>query len=323
MSPNPAPASAQAEVKAVEALQDHARLPHAVEGERRGIRGRSGWLGYYVAGEGRPLLLLHSINAAGSAYEVRPVFAHFARSRRVYAPDLPGSGCSERSAREYDVGLYVAAVHDMLDEIERDCGPAPPDVLALSLTAEFAARAAIEGQSRFRSLALITPTGFDARSDSLRGAEGSTREIPFLHALLTAPPWRRALYGLLTRPGTIRYFLRRTWGSIEIDEGLAAYDDVITKLPGAEHAPLAFASGRLFSRDIRRVYEALRLPVWLAHGTRGDFQDFRGADWVRGRAGWTVEAFDTGALPHFERPQTFCEAYERFLASLPEPAEAR
>ena len=124
---------------------------------------------------------------------------------------------------------------------------------------------------------------------------------------------------MLTRPGTIRYFLRRTWGSNEIDEGLAAYDDVITKQPGAEHAPLAFASGRLFSRDIRRVYEALRLPVWLAHGTRGDFQDFRGADWVRGRAGWTVQAFDTGALPHFERPQTFCEAYERFLASLPEP----
>ncbi len=314
MSATSAPVSARADGPA----GGDTPLPNAVDGERRSALGRSGHLGYYVAGQGPPLLLLHSINAAGSAYEVRPIFAHFVRSRRVYAPDLPGFGCSDRSERDYDVGLYVAAIHDMLDEIERECGAMPPDVLALSLTSEFLARAAVEQPARFRSLALITPTGFDARSDSLRGPEGSTREIRFLHAFLTFPVWRRGLYGLLTRPGAIRYFLRRTWGSSEIDEGLAAYDDLITSQPDAEHAPWAFASGRLFSRDIRRVYEALRVPVWLAHGTRGDFQDFRGADWVRGRSDWSVQAFSTGALPHFEQPQVFCEAYERFLAALPE-----
>ncbi len=278
------------------------------------LEGRAGRIGCYVAGAGRPLLLVHSINAAGSAYEVRPIFEHFARSRRVYAPDLPGFGASERSARAYRVALYVDAIRDVLDEIARESGPDPIDALALSLSSEFLARAAVEEPERFRSLALVTPTGFTAGSDALRKPAGSNREIPGLHALLTVSWWRVGLYRLLTRPGTIRYFLRRTWGSDGIDEGLAAYDEVTTRLPGAEHAPYAFLSGRLFSTDIRSVYESIRVPVWLGHGTRGDFSDFRGADWARQNDAWTVEPFETGALPFFEQPERFFASYEQFLA---------
>ena len=74
---------------------DHRRvpatsLPAALDADRREIDGRSGRLSLYVAGEGPPLLLLHSINAAGSAYEVRPAFEHARPTHRVYAPDLPG-----------------------------------------------------------------------------------------------------------------------------------------------------------------------------------------------------------------------------------------
>jgi pimeloyl-ACP methyl ester carboxylesterase len=57
----------------------------------------AGRLSYYVSGHGPPLLLVHSINAAGSAYEVKPLYEHYARSRTVYALDLPGFGFSDRS----------------------------------------------------------------------------------------------------------------------------------------------------------------------------------------------------------------------------------
>ena len=60
-----------------------AKLPPAVQGERLEIRRRSGQLSYYVAGRGEPMLLLHSINAAASVYEVRPVYEHALRSHRV------------------------------------------------------------------------------------------------------------------------------------------------------------------------------------------------------------------------------------------------
>lgn len=285
-------------------------LPEAVEAERREFEGRAGAQSYYVAGEGAPLLLFHSINAAGSVYEVKPIFEHYRALRRVYASDLPGFGFSDRSDRDYTVRLYTDAVHDLVDQVE---GDAPVDALALSLSAEFLARAASERPERFRSLSFVTPTGFTRSSDRLRAPEGTTREMRWLYNLFTVPLWRKGLYGQLVRPGVIRYFLKRTWGADHYDEGLAVYDDATTHQPGAENAPYAFLAGSLFSRDIRNVYERLELPVWLPHGTRGDFKDFTGADWAREKGNWTVQAFQSGALPHFEVPETFFASADAFL----------
>jgi pimeloyl-ACP methyl ester carboxylesterase len=291
------------------------QLPPALDAERRETTRRSGRLSYYVAGEGPPMLLIHSINAAGCAYEIKPVFEHFSASRRVFAPDLPGFGFSDRSRRRYDIRLYVDAIHDLVDIINEET-EAAVDALALSLSSEFLARAAVEQPAAFRTLALVTPTGFRAGSQQLRGTEGSSREMRLLSAFVNVPLWRRGLYAALVRPSVIRYFLRRTWGSDGIDEGLAAYDDLTTHQPGAENAPLAFLSGSLFAADIRDVYEKLELPVWLPHGTRGDFRDFREAAWAQERDNWQVVPFASGALPHFEKPGEFFPAYEAFLDSV-------
>lgn len=288
-------------------------LPAALPGERREVDKRAGKISYYVAGQGSPLLLIHSINAAASAYEVAPIFERELSAYRVYAPDLPGFGFSDRSARSYNPRLYVDAVHDMLDVIAMDCDARPIDTLALSLASEFLTRAATERPERFRSLALVTPTGFSRDSAKLREPAGSTREIPGLYGFVTFPLWSQAFYDLLVHRPSIRYFLRRTWGSKQIDEGLARYDYLTAHQPGAKNAPYAFVSGRLFSKDIRDVYERLKQPVWMPHGTRGDFGDFSEAGWAESRSNWTVQAFDTGALPYFERPDEFLSAYEHFL----------
>lgn len=290
------------------------RLPPALEAELRETHRRSGRLAYYVAGAGTPLLLVHSINAAASAYEVRPVFERLRHTHRVFAVDLPGYGLSDRSRRRYDVALFIDALRDMLDEIAAEAGAAPIDALAVSLASEFLARLAVEQPQRFRTLALVTPTGFRRGSDRLRGPTGATREIPGLHAALSVPLWANGLFSALASRASIRYFLQRTWGAKDIDEGMVDYAWMTTHQPGARHAPLAFLSGRLFSADIRAVYERITQPVWLAHGTRGDFRDFSEVDWTRRRGHWTVQPFDTGALPFFEQTEPFVAAYRRHLA---------
>ena len=300
-------------------------LPPALSGERREIEGkRAGRLNFYVEGDGPPLLLLHSINAAGSAYEVRPLFERL-RGRRVYAPDLPGFGFSDRSDRPYRSRLYADAVHDMLDAIAADSEPAsglvPVDALALSLSSEFLARAAVERPDRFRTLALVTPTGFDKRSNARRGPEGSAREVPGLYRVFTVPLWSQALFDALVSRASIRYFLQRTFGSKEVPEDLVDYDYLTTHRPGAKNAPYAFVSDRLFSADIRTVYERLNLPIFVGHGTKGDFQDFSGAGWTESRPNWRFKAYDTGALVHFEQPDLFATDYERFLATVLVAAE--
>jgi pimeloyl-ACP methyl ester carboxylesterase len=289
-------------------------LPPAVSGELRRVHGRAGGLAYYVAGEGPPLLLVHSINAAASAYEVGPIFEEQRRHRRVYAIDLPGFGFSERSERAYTIRLYVDAIHDMLDAIAAECGAAPVHGLAISLASEFVARAATERPDRFRTLTLVTPTGFNAGAAKLRGPPGASREMPGVHAVVSCRLWAQGLYNLLVSRRSVRYFLKRTFGSAAVDEALVEYCYLTAHQPGARHAPYAFLTGRLFAKDIRAVYERLMLPVWVPHATRGDFKDFSGADWARAKPNWTFHPFATGALPHFEQPDTFLAELEQFLS---------
>ena len=67
-----------------------ASLPPAVSGERFEFKGPgTGRLSAYVAGEGVPLLLVHSINAAASAAEMRPLHEHYRATRWVFSME-PG-----------------------------------------------------------------------------------------------------------------------------------------------------------------------------------------------------------------------------------------
>jgi len=289
-------------------------LAPALDAERRQLKGRAGRLSYYIAGSGEPLLLIHSINAAASAYEMRPLFEYYRGRRRVYAVDLPGFGFSERSAREYTPRLYVDAILDMLDEITRETGAASVDALALSLGSEFLARAASEHPGRFHSLALVSPTGF-GKADDLHGEPNSVRGNPALRLFFEFPLWSRAFYDLLTSRPSMRYFLAKTFGSSDaIDQGLLDYDYRTAHQPGAQHAPYAFISGLLFSADINRVYESLDMPVFLAHGVRGDFTDYGGTHKVESRANWSIRVFETGGIPYFEQPGAFAAGYDAFLA---------
>jgi len=296
-------------------------LPAALGGERMEFDSRVGKLSAYVAGNGPPLLLIHSINAVASAAEVRPLYEHYSAHRTVVALDLPGYGYSERIDREYSPRLMTDALHAMVDRIRTRIAAGPLDALALSLSAEFLARAASEAPTAFRSLAFVSPTGLSG-ARPLRGSTGSTRALPGAHALLRGFGLGRVLFRLLTRPAVIRYFLRRTWGRAQIDERLRRYSVLTARQPGAEYAPLYFLTGGLFSRDIDRLYEQLTHPVWMCHGTRGDFAEYRQESLVRSRSNWRFSVFASGALPFFELPGQFTTAYDDFLAEQPVRAEA-
>lgn len=291
-------------------------LPAALGGERFEFDGRAGRLSAYVDGSGPPLLLVHSINAAASAAEVRPLHEHYRSNRTVFSIDLPGYGFSDRSDRAYTPRLMTDALHAMLEQIALRCGPGAVDALAVSLSCEYLARAAAEAPARFGHVALVSPTGFNGLR-AWRGAPGSTRGLPWLYRLLRGPGdgWGGAVFRGLTRPGVVRYFLGRTWGSPAIDEALWRYCVITARQPGAEHAPLHFLSAQLFSADIHTVYEQLKMPVWMSHGMRGDFTDYRGKVIVERLANWRFSVFETGALPYFEVPAPFCQAFDDFLTA--------
>ena len=278
-------------------------LPHALGGERRTFGFNGLELSYYVSGEGKPLVLLHSINAAASAYETKPLYDYFAASRRVYALDLPGFGFSSRPDIVYSPRLYTDAVLAFVRLVAQTDGPA--DVVALSLSSEFAARAAEESPELFRSLTLISPTGFGRRVRS-RGSDA-------LLGVLQAPLWSQALYDLLTTKRSIRFFLNMLFASRRTDENLAAYGYLTARQPGARFAPLYFISGKLFSADIRQIYDRLNLPVLVIYN-RDPFAGYEALSAYKERPNWRLVRIEgTRGLPHFERSRETCAALEAFL----------
>lgn len=291
-------------------------LPPAVPGQRERLDSQAGMISFYASTEARgvPLLLIHSINAAANAYEVRPLYMHYRTRRPVYAIDLPGFGFSERSPRTYTPRLMTDAIHAIVTEIRARHGGGPVDAVGLSLSAEYLARATIERPEDYRSLGLISPTGFDARLSG-SGPAQSHRGSDTARSIVSQPLWGRPLFDLLVSRPSMRFFLEKTWGSKDIDEGLFEYDQASAHQPGAEHAPFSFISGHLFPADISRVYAVLERPVWMVHGTRGDFVDYRHVDEVRGKPNWTVDVLPTGAFPHFERLGDVTARYDAFLAA--------
>lgn len=282
---------------------------------------RLGGLQVHRAGTGPPALLVHSINAAAGAHEMRPLVERLSATHTVYVPDLPGFGRSARLDIVYSPRLYTDALHTVVDAIQGQCGQGPLPALALSLGCEFLARAAVERPSAFSRLALVSPTGLMGLK-ARRGPAGATRAVPGLHAALTRPGWGPALFRQLTRPSVVRYFLRRTWGSDRIDETMWADSVAAARAPGAHHAPLYFLSAGLFSADVLSLYEALEMPVWASHGTRGDFTDYRGRAYLESRPNWRWTVYEGGALPYFEHPVQFGAALEDFLAGRPVPGDS-
>ncbi len=294
-------------------------LPDALNAPRKTINGHYiGQISYYAkrSGSGRPLVLIHSINAGASAYEVKPLFDHFSGQRPIYAPDLPGFGFSERSDRRYTPELYTTAILALLDDIEQTEGGV--DVVALSLSGEFVARAAQRRPELFHSLTLISPSGFSAARQlnrTERAANNQTSERA--HRIVTFRLWSQALFDLLAAKPSIAYYLKRSFVG-PIDAGLLAYDYATTHQRGARFAPLAFISGALFTPDIRQtIYATLDLPVLVLY----DQDSFVGFDelptFLTQHQHWqAVRISPTRGMPHFEQPTQTSAAIASFCAAV-------
>jgi pimeloyl-ACP methyl ester carboxylesterase len=148
----------------------------------------SGSMVVYVdrRGSGRPLVLLHGIHPGASAIEMESFFSAYRGKRPVFAPDLPGFGASDRHEHLYSTALYTFAIMQLLQRIATK--DAPADVVAMSLSCEFAARAARDRPDLFNSLTLVSPTGFAAAEPKRRSRSLFTPHVAeMVYAKVTVP----------------------------------------------------------------------------------------------------------------------------------------
>jgi pimeloyl-ACP methyl ester carboxylesterase len=262
-------------------------------------------------GDAPPVLLLHGVHTAASAYEMKPLVDRLAGRRRMFVPDLPGFGLSERSNRRYLPDLYTEAVLELLARIDQ-----PADIVALSVSCEFAARAALVQPERVRSLSFISPTGLNGADSPMQrlNREGIS---PRVHHAMSNPLWRDLLFGVLRHPLAIRRMLGQQCAG-PVNAELLAYARATACLPGARYAPFYLLSGALYSPDIlRQVYAKLQLPVLVlydrAHGTSFDALP----ELCRRRPNWQAgHIAPSRELVQWDHPDLAVQALEAFWSEL-------
>lgn len=283
-------------------------LTAALDGELMRFRGRrSGELAYYVAGPQKrgvpPLIFIHSINAAASSYEMRPLYSHYAKTRRVVALDLPGFGFSDRSDRAYSPVLYRDAI---LDLVEQELGGSVVDAVGLSLGCEFLAMAAQAAPLMFRSLTFLSPSGMSRRQESIYGSD-------VLLTVARVPFWSRAAFDLLTSRPSIRLFLGLSQRSPVSNEAVN-YTYATAHQPNAEIAPYYFIAGKLFTPTIFRIYTALTQPCALVYGD-DPFTGNDRVDELLTRPNWSAKALeDARALVHWDNLRAVTDQMDKVIA---------
>lgn len=283
------------------AIDHNVPLEKAIPAEREVVdTSTAGHLSYYVyrKGIGRPLLLIHSINAAASAYEMWPFFEYYREERTVYALDLPGYGFSERADRVYNPLVFERAILEMMDLVLDE----PADVIALSLSCEFAARAALSEPERFHSLTFISPSGFNPPRTGRASQRAKASSGNFLYSALSFPLWGRPLFDLITTRPSIDFFLSQSFvGSVP--QSMIDYSYRTAHQPGAHYAPLYFLSGKLFTNGVRsRIYEKVQTPTLVLYD-RDPYVDFETLPaLLEKNDAWQAQRIETTlGLPHFEK----------------------
>lgn len=249
-----------------------------------------------TSGSGTPLLLIHSVNAAASSIEMKPLFEHYRGIRPMFALDLPGFGFAARPDRAYTPEVFAEAIAARIGE--------PVDVVALSLASEFVARAAISHPEYFRSISMISPTGFGGNTMTQSELRRKGLSVPF---------WSQAFYDLLTSRASIRYFLKKSFTG-PVPEELIDYGYDTSHQPGARFAPLYFLSGQLFTENVRqKLYAEIQQPVLVLFDHDG-YVGFEHLDeFIAHRLNWASERIGgTSGLPQWEQPEKTIAALDRF-----------
>lgn len=259
---------------------------------------------YFVAGEGPPVVLLHGIGLDAAAVSWRYLLPDLAREFRVYAPDLPGHGGSDKPRTRYTTDYFRGALEGFLDAVGTDL----PRLVGISMGGAVALGHALDhGAER---LVLVDSYGLGEDAPWRAGASVALR-VPFLQRLW----WS----GVGANRGAVREHLRalvagRPPAELVEDVYRTVQDGAVGRTVGSWQRSEFRACG--FATNYRDRLDTLSAPTLLVHG---------GADPLF-PSEWSAHAADAipdsdlclfeecGHWPPRERPGEFARVVGGFLA---------
>lgn len=274
---------------------------------------RYGWhrgeVAFQELGEGSPVVLLHSFGPGHGAREWSRVAELLARAYRVFVPDYPGWGESDKPDLRYSAELYIEFLSDFLTEVVGEAAV----LVGAGISGAYAVALAVESPQRVRALGLVVPVGVD-----LRGESPELKDA-LVHRLLRFPILGTSALNLFaSRRGLARYLEREVYADPRrVETALVDAYYRYSHLPGAHTSLAAYLAGYLY-HPVRSLLPRVTVPVWIAWGRSAVSPSVESADlWLSKLPGADLEVLNGCAvLPHAEAPEPFFRSLDGFLKGL-------
>lgn len=262
------------------------------------------WRGHRIAiheaGSGPTVLLVHSINAAASAHEMRNPFRLLAETHRVVALDLLGFGDSDRPQQLYTADVYIQLLCDVVRTLAM-----PVSVIAVSLSSAYVLAAATQEPTLFSQITVVCPTGLE---DLVVPSQPGTAYY------VLASPLGAAVFRALVSRRSMDYFLESmTYANPDACDRMMR--DMYYRTghqPGARWAPICFVSG-LLNCDLRPLIHQITVPVQVVWGRYAKTTPVtRMSAFAAALPNAQVNVLDAGMAVQDEVPEQFMAAVKQF-----------
>lgn len=111
---------------------------------------------YQAGTRGNPVVLLHGGGIDSALLSWKDTIGHLARKCRVYAPDLPGYGKSDKPATRYTTGYYVDFLENLLNALQLR----KVTIVGLSLGGAVSLAFTLRYPAKVKRLVQVASTGF-------------------------------------------------------------------------------------------------------------------------------------------------------------------
>lgn len=257
---------------------------------------------------GSPVLLLHGGGTDSARLSWGHLISPLAASFRVFAPDWPGYGLSDRPEIEYTMPFYISVLADLISALELH----HPALIGISMGGAIALGYALDHPQTIKRLVLVDSYGLQDRAPAHRLSYLFVK-MPIVNELSWAiiarsrAMCRASLRGIFHDPHNIA------------DELVGAVFEELNR-PGAGAAFRSFQKSEIRWEGMNTIYmdqlHKLTVPTLIVHGAHDGLVPLRFAREAHGR----IPKSRLKVLPkagHWaqrEQPQEFLEAVSGFLA---------
>lgn len=264
----------------------------------------AGEVAYRSVGNGRPLLLIHSVMVGASCREWDAVIDGLSENDHVYAIDLPGFGNSFCPEEPWTVYQYAQFLHEFIENVIKR----PVCICGANAGADFALVLSMLHPEQVKRMILVSPEGM--------GKGFATEEDTKSLSLLLKPVVGTQKFLLGTSKKAIKQQLESAFYA---KETISA--DLVQRYANAarygDHAQTTYAGivTRFYAADTKPAFEKLSVPflmVWGEENRLNPAEYFDAAEKMKDFGAFAL--FEkTASLPHMENSKAFLQNIREFL----------